>query len=100
MFGTIGHVHPKPGSEPRLEALMTDWKKTIRPQIPGHFLEVSGMSKDRPGEFVFLALAQDEATYRALASNPDQHAWYERMMECVEGDITWEDVEMEITLND
>lgn len=100
MFGTIGHARPKPGAEAKFEGLMADWKKTIRPQIPGRFLELSGTSVTRPGEVVFLALAQDEATYRALADNPDQHAFFERMMELIEGEVSWEDVEMEITLND
>jgi hypothetical protein len=49
---------------------------------------------------VFVALMQDEATYRALADDPRQDAWYRRMLELTDGDIRWEDVEMEITLQD
>lgn len=100
MFGTIGHARPKPGKEAQFKDLHEEWKRTIRPQIPGKVFELMGHPKDRPDEVVFIALMQDEATYRNLANNPDQDAWYRRLMELVDGEITWEDVEMEMTLND
>ena len=71
MFGTIGHARPKPGTNAQFDALMDDWRRTIRPQIPGPVLELIGRPKDRPDEVVFIALMQDEATYRNLANNPD-----------------------------
>lgn len=43
---------------------------------------------------------QDEATYRNLANNPDQDAYYRKLVELIDGEITWEDVEMEIAIND
>ena len=100
MFGTIGHARLKPGAEAHLQALMDQWTQTIRPTIPGGVLQLTGRPVDRPGEAVFVALMQDEPTYRALAENPQQDAWYRRMLELVDGDITWEDVEMELTLQD
>ena len=100
MFGTIGHARPKPGSDAKFDALMEEWTRTIRPQIPGSMVQLTGRPKDRPDEIVFIALMQDEATYRNLAENPDQDAWYHKLMELVDGEITWEDVEMEVTLND
>ena len=72
----------------------------VRPTIPGSVLQLTGKPKDRPGEIVFVALMQDEATYRGLAANPEQDAWYRRFRELVEGDVSWEDVEMDITLQD
>ena len=44
---------------------------------------------------VFVALAQDEATYRRLAAMPEQHQFYLRFNEVFTGEPTWEDVEME-----
>ena len=100
MFGTIGHAQLKAGMDAQLSALMDEWKREIRPTIPGGMLELTGRPVDRPGEFVFIALMQDEATYRALANNPQQDAWYQRMVALVEGEVRWEDVELEITLQD
>jgi hypothetical protein len=98
MFGTIGHARLKAGSDEAMQTLMDDWLRTIRPTIPGRVVQLVGTPKDRPGETVFIALMQDEATYRALASDPKQDGWYQRFSELVEGDVTWEDVEMEFML--
>jgi hypothetical protein len=49
---------------------------------------------------MFIALAQDETTYRALAEMPEQHAFFERMSALVDGDIRWEDIEMEVSVDD
>ena len=100
MFGTIGHAQLKSGSESQLTALMEEWTRTLRPKIPGSVLQLSGTPNGRPGDVVFIALMSDEAAYRALANDPDQDAWYRRFMEIVEGEVQWEDVEMEITLQD
>jgi hypothetical protein len=95
MFGTIGHARLKSGQRSQLEALMQEWLQTIRPQIPGEFVQLVGNADGQPEELVFVALAQDKATYQQLAAKPEQDAWYQRMTELVEGDVRWEDVEME-----
>jgi hypothetical protein len=100
MFGTIGRGQPKPGYETRFDALHETWKQTVRPKIPGSFLELTGRPKDRPGEVVFIALAQDEATYRQLAELPEQHEFYAQMVDMLEAPPTWEDVELEIAIQD
>jgi hypothetical protein len=96
MFGTIGHAHLKPGSRSQLDALMDEWQQTIRPKIPGAFVTMMGNAEGRPEELVFVALAQDKATYQNLATMPEQDAWYRRMAEHVDGEVQWEDVEMEM----
>jgi hypothetical protein len=100
MFGTIGRARPKPGVKAEFDAAMEDWKREIRPKLKGHFLELNGKSVDHPDEIMFIALAEDEKTYRALAEMPEQHAFFERMSALVDGEIRWEDVEMDVVLND
>jgi len=95
MFGTIGHVRIKDGHDAQMQSHMDEWKTTIRPMIPGSFLNLFGNAAGRPGEKVFVALAQDEATYRSLAAMPEQDAWFRGMLDHTEGEPTWEDVEME-----
>ena len=90
MFGTIGRARPKPGAQAQFDAAMEDWKREVRPKIPGRFFEMSGKSVDHPDEIMFIALAQDEKTYRDLASMPEQHAFFERMSALVDGEIRWE----------
>ncbi len=95
MFGTIARARVKPGQEGQLRALTDEWRRTVRPKVPGRFLELVGHAAGRPDEAVFVALAQDEATYRALAARPEQDAWYRRLVEHLEAEPTWEDVSWE-----
>ncbi|MDQ3655220.1 MAG: hypothetical protein M3457_09085 [Chloroflexota bacterium] len=99
MFGTIGHIRIKDGHDAALKDLMDEWIETIRPRIPGSFLNLFGRSVDRPGEMLFVALAEDEETYRQLADMPEQDAWYRRMLEHIEHEPTWEDVELAYSYN-
>ena len=95
MFGTIGHAKLKPGARANFDSLMADWNANIRPKIPGAFINLVGNAAGRPNDCVFVALARDEATYRNLAQLPEQDAWFQRFAANVEGDVSWEDVEME-----
>ncbi len=94
MFGTIAHATLKPGQEGKLEALLEDWRRDVRPKIPGAFVELWGHQAGKPDQIVFVALAQDEETYRKLAAMPEQHEFYLRFNEVFTGEPTWEDVEM------
>ena len=98
MFGTIGHARLKPGPQAEMDALLQEWEQTIRPQVPGAFVQLLGHVAGQPDEQVFVALAQDEATYRHLAELPAQDAWFRRFADHVEGEVRWEDVEMEVRL--
>jgi hypothetical protein len=95
MFGTIAHATLKPGQRAKFDELMTDWKRDIRPKIPGAFVELVGHKAGQPDQVVFLALAQDEATYRKLAEMPEQHQFYLRFNEVFTSEPSWEDVAME-----
>lgn len=98
MFGTIGRARPKPGKAAEFNSVMEDWQREIRPKVPGRFVELMGRSVDRPDEIMFIALAQDEETYRRMAEMPEQHRFFERFSELTEGGISWEDVELDFAL--
>ncbi len=100
MFGTIGRFRVKPGHEERVRALDEEWGRTIRPTVPGLVVSLWGRAADRPGEMVAVVLMADEATYRALADMPEQHAFYLRFNEVFEAEPSWEDVELNISIND
>ena len=95
MFGTIGHARLKTGSRAQLDSLMADWNATIRPRIPGATVNLIGHAAGSPDDIVFVALVQDEPTYRNLANMPEQDAWFRRFAAQVDGEVRWEDVEME-----
>ena len=95
MFGTIARATLKPGKQARLDEMMEEWDRDIRPRIPGAFVQLMGHRAGQPDQIVFVALAQDEATYRKLAEMPEQHQFYLRFNEVFTGEPAWEDVEME-----
>lgn len=94
MFGTIGRARLKHGNRAQLDALMVDWTANIRPKIPGAFINLVGNDAGDPDALVFVALAADEATYRNLANLPEQDAWFQRFTGLIDGDVTWQDVEL------
>lgn len=94
MFGTIARATLKSGQQRRMETLFEEWKQEVRPKIPGPFVTMTGHRAGQPDQIVFIALAQDEATYRALADLPEQHQFYLRFNEVFTAEPTWEDVEM------
>lgn len=94
MFGTIARATLRPGKRPRLDELMEEWKRDVRPKVPGTFVELIGHAAGQPDQIIFVALAQDEATYRNLANLPEQHQFYLKFDEVFTAPPTWEDVEM------
>lgn len=100
MFGTIAHAQVKPGHEEKLRELMKEWQETMRPKVPGPFLELVGHVAGDRNSVVFVALAQDEKIYRALAAMPEQHEFYLRFNQVFEAEPTWEDVALDITIDD
>ena len=100
MFGTIAHATLKPGQKGKLDELMAAWKRDILPKIPGAFMQLTEHVADKPDQIVFVALAQDEATYRALAAMPEQHQFYLRFNEVFTGEPAWEDVAMDFSRRD
>jgi hypothetical protein len=95
MFGTIGRSTIKPGQQAQLDQLMEDWRREIRPKIPGPVVELIGHRAGQPEQVVFIVLTQDEATYRRMAEMPEQHQFFLRAKEVMGGEPAWEDVEME-----
>jgi hypothetical protein len=89
-----------PGHEAQVMAMMDEWKNDIRPKVPGSFFELSGHSADDASEMVFVALCRDEPTYRMLAGMPEQDAFFRKLMQHADGDARWEDVQLDITMND
>lgn len=100
MFGTISHVKVKPGSEAPLAALDDEWMKTMRPKIPGPILWLRGTPDGTPDTQVTIFLCRDKKTYFDLADDPAQDAFFKKLMEHFEGEPTWEDVQIDVALQD
>jgi len=62
---------------------------------PGDVIQLVGHAAGRPEDLVVVAVMRDEATYRLLADDPAQNAWYRCFRELVDGDVRWEDTELD-----
>lgn len=93
MYGTIGRFTPKPGHHREIHALLAEWESMIRPGIPGTVHSFNGQCENHPGEIVAVVMLEDEKTYRTMADSPEQRHWYDRMVNHLEEEPEWEDID-------
>lgn len=98
MFGMIARATLKDGKEQELQDLLASWRTTMRPQIPGKFLELVGNVAGSPNQVVFIALAQDQAAFEQMSASAEEHAFYGKFDAVFEAEPSWEMVSMEITI--
>jgi antibiotic biosynthesis monooxygenase (ABM) superfamily enzyme len=93
MYGTIARIHPKPGRETELRALMERYESGGR-RPPGYrqsfVFRPDKDPYDRPTLFL-IALFDDAETYRANADSPEQDVEYRAMLELLEDEPDWMD---------
>jgi hypothetical protein len=91
MYGTIARLHPTPGREADLEAY---GRRVAQLRVPGYrtsfVFRPDRNPYDRPTTFL-IAVFDDEASYRANADDPAQHARYLEMRALLEDDPDWMD---------
>lgn len=94
MYGTIARLQPLPGREGALRELLDTWTRDRGPQVAGNrggFLFTPDENPyERPTVFL-ISVFEDEATYRANADDPAQHAWYLQLRELLATDPDWMD---------
>jgi hypothetical protein len=91
MYGTVARIQPKGGATAGLKALVEAWNRERRPDVAGA-RESYLFVPDSAGPIAFLiAVFDDEASYRANAESPAQHAWYMRLREQLDADPEWMD---------
>jgi hypothetical protein len=100
VIGSIGRYKPKPGSQAALRALDDEWARTIRPKIKGPMLILRGRPQDSPDEMFQVILVHDRKTWARLSQLPEQEKHFQKVMEHLEGEPIWENVELEIWIAD
>lgn len=93
MYGTVARIHPRPGREAELQALIDEY--TSGGRVAAGFrhsfiFRPDQNPYDRPTLFL-IAIFDDQDTYRANAASPEQDAEYRRMRELLEDDPDWMD---------
>ncbi len=93
MYGTIARIHPKPGREAELRALLERYESGGRRPAGyrhSYMFRPDTDPYDRPTWFL-IAVFDDAATYRANADSPEQDAEYREMLALLEDEPDWMD---------
>lgn len=92
MYGTIARLHPSPGREDDLASLgNTLMEGAEAAGYRGSYVFRPDQNPyDQPTMFL-VALFDDEATYRANATSPEQAARFQRLRDLLADDPDWMD---------
>ncbi len=92
MYGTIARLHPRADRVDELLALGDTLMEGAEPAgyRGSYVFQPDQDPYDRPTMFL-VAIFDDEATYRANASSPEQAARYPRLRELLDDDPDWMD---------
>ncbi len=91
MFGSVFTMKALPGQEDALRSFQREWDTNRRPKIAGFVASYILASRDRPGEFIGVAVFDSEESYRANASAPEQHEMYLKLRALLAEDPVWND---------
>ncbi len=94
MFGTIATMRAKPGHEDQLLALLEEWGRDRGSRIAGPIRVYVARSEREPGVLLNTALFESRESYEANANDPEQDAWYQRMVEHCVVPPEWHDHEV------
>ncbi|HAL47833.1 MAG: hypothetical protein FI707_08630 [SAR202 cluster bacterium] len=93
MYGTVAHFRVKPGHRDDLNTLIQEWNTERRPKIQG---AVSGylvnLDSD-PQAMIMVGIFENKEVYQANADDPEQDAWFQRLMGHLEAEPEWHDGE-------
>ena len=88
MYGTVAHMHAKPGMEQELTELFREYEHT--PVAGSVAVYVYQMDSD-PTEFALSVVFESKEAYFANANNPEQNTRYEKMVKLLAGEPQWND---------
>lgn len=93
MYGSIAKVQVAPENRPKLESVLRDWEREVKPSAPGAQHEYLFWPDEQARTGYLVAMFGDESAYRRNAEKPEQDAWYQRFRELLEADPEWMDGE-------
>ena len=98
MYGTVAHLHVKPGGEQSVVGLMNEWTQERKSKTDGFNAAYLYREDNEPGTFILVASFRDQESYRANASDTDQDGWFKRVRSHLIDDPVWEDGEIVASL--
>ena len=94
MFGTIAILKAKPGAEQQIVALAEEWARDRKPNVKGFKASHLYRNASNPSELMLAVVFDSKEDYEANAAAPEQDAWYQKLVEQLEGEPRWIDGEV------
>jgi hypothetical protein len=91
MYGTIATMRAKPGMEDQLLGMLEEWGRERGSRIAGPIRVYVSRSERDAGVLLNIALFDSRETYEANAKDPEQDAWYRRMVQYCAAPPEWHD---------
>jgi hypothetical protein len=76
-------------NEERMHQLSDEWRETMGPTAEGWLGGTYGVTDD--GEFLGIVRFESKEAAARNSARPEQDAWWQKMQECFEGDVTFHD---------
>ena len=93
MYGTVANIRVKAGQTDALRSLMQEWNTERKPKIRGAVTGYLFQLDRDPQDCIMVGVFADKEAYQANANDPEQHAWFERIMTHLESEPQWNDGE-------
>ena len=84
MFVTVSFYRAKAGEEDAVIALHEDWQRHQQAKAQGYLSGELLRNTQTPREFVAIMRFENRACAQELANDPEQNAWYRRLVSLVE----------------
>jgi len=82
-------IQGKCSNEERMHQLSDEWRETLGPTADGWLGGTYGVTDD--GEFLGVVRFESKEAAARNSARPEQDAWWQKMQECFEGDVTFHD---------
>lgn len=86
-YAVVAEIRAKPGKEDALRAATLPLVAKVRSE-PNNLVYFLHEDRAVPGRFVFYEIFATEADFRAHNATPHVQAWFSRLPELAEGDVT------------
>ena len=84
MFVTVSTYRAKAGEEDAIIALYEDWQRNIQPRAKGYLSGELLRKAEDSREFIAIMRFESQELAHALANDPEQDAWYRRVVSLTE----------------
>ena len=84
MFVTVSTYKAKAGEEDAIIALHEDWQRHQQPRATGYLSGELLRNVEASDEFIAIMRFENQESAQALANDPEQEAWYRRLLSLTE----------------